>query len=142
MTREPPGADSPGPERRPPDGGQWRRWTRPRAIPGTSSAGTSQVSTGRCGWIRSKKEDLQHERLKLDHRWDFPQRAQNQGTNFIQEEGLGRRGDEPDTHTYLSPATGLRRLGGTKMDTTEPNPWVTAVPLSTCHGSLHAVPTP
>ena len=74
MTREPPGADSPGPERRPPDGRQWRRWTRPRAIPGTSSAGTSQVSTRHCGWIRSKKEDLQHERLRLDQRWDFPQR--------------------------------------------------------------------
>lgn len=97
--------DSPGPERRSPDGGQWR--SRPRALLVPSSTEKSQVSTGYyCGWIYGKREDLQHERLRLDRRWNFPQRAQNLGTNFIQEDRLGRRGDEPDRHTYISPAKG------------------------------------
>lgn len=142
MTRELRGLTHPDPSNSPAMRGSRGAWSRPRALPGTSAAGTSQISTDcQCRWIESKREYLQHERLRLDWRWDFLQRAQNLGTNLYKNRGWEGE-NEPDRHTSMSPATDRGILGDRRMDTiTWPAAGPEHVRFSACHSFLHTIPT-
>ncbi|ELW71114.1 hypothetical protein TREES_T100011522 [Tupaia chinensis] len=100
MTLELPGADSPGPERRPPDGGQWRS-PAPTLRPPGQLFRWDILSLQRLQREMQLKEDLQHEGLWWDRRRDFHQRAQKPAL-FIRERL--RRGC-PGYDTCFSPAT-------------------------------------
>lgn len=130
------GADSPSLEWRPPDGGQWRRLALTPRPPGTSPTATSKVSTGHPrGWLYSKRGDLQHERLKLDRRWDFPRRAQNLRTLYRKRgwEERRRTGEArlPLNRNRMEPS-GAQRNGKITWPVTRPQHVPSPLALASC----------
>lgn len=83
MTREPPGTDSPGPERRPPDGGQWRSPAPTPHHPGHLFCLAVPSLHRSLGLDTQQKERSAARETEVRSEVGLPPRAQNRGTNFV-----------------------------------------------------------